>query len=147
MAHYNAIAKALQAGCGRYQPVFEIDSRNDDTLWEIWIEGFARAMNLHPSSWASIAQSDEITRAALGGVRALMAIADRNCSLPKADIDEFTNLAPDLIPGWVDDLHTRRVNTPFAPVMPGPVKSMKTGRNDHCPCGSGNKYKKCCAAN
>jgi hypothetical protein len=23
---------------------------------------------------------------------------------------------------------------------------MKIGRNDPCPCGSGNKYKKCCAA-
>jgi hypothetical protein len=23
---------------------------------------------------------------------------------------------------------------------------MKTGRNDPCPCGSGQKYKKCCAA-
>jgi hypothetical protein len=22
----------------------------------------------------------------------------------------------------------------------------KTGRNDHCPCGSGRKYKKCCEA-
>ena len=147
MAHYNAIAEALQAGRGRYEPVFEIDSQNDDILWEIWIEGFARAMKLHPSSWASIAQSDEITRAALGGVGALVAIADRTCGLPEADIDELTNLAPDLIPGWVDDLHARRVNTPFAPVMPGPVKSTKTGRNDLCPCGSGRKYKKCCGSN
>ena len=24
---------------------------------------------------------------------------------------------------------------------------MKTGRNDPCPCGSGLKYKKCCADN
>jgi len=26
-----------------------------------------------------------------------------------------------------------------------PVKSEKVGRNDPCPCGSGKKYKKCCA--
>jgi SEC-C motif-containing protein len=26
-----------------------------------------------------------------------------------------------------------------------PVKSEKIGRNDPCPCGSGKKYKKCCA--
>ena len=25
--------------------------------------------------------------------------------------------------------------------------SMKVGRNDLCPCGSGKKYKKCCGAN
>jgi len=26
-------------------------------------------------------------------------------------------------------------------------KGEKIGRNDPCPCGSGNKYKKCCGAN
>ncbi len=33
------------------------------------------------------------------------------------------------------------------PVKPAPVKrtSPKVGRNDPCPCGSGKKYKKCCA--
>lgn len=25
-----------------------------------------------------------------------------------------------------------------------PVKKVKIGRNDQCPCGSGKKYKKCC---
>jgi HEAT repeat protein len=27
-----------------------------------------------------------------------------------------------------------------------PARSEKVGRNDHCPCGSGKKYKKCCGA-
>jgi uncharacterized protein YecA (UPF0149 family) len=27
-----------------------------------------------------------------------------------------------------------------------PVKSVKIGRNEPCPCGSGKKYKKCCGA-
>ncbi|MGQ3058914.1 MAG: SEC-C metal-binding domain-containing protein, partial [Nevskia sp.] len=27
-----------------------------------------------------------------------------------------------------------------------PVRSVKTGRNDPCPCGSGRKFKKCCGA-
>ncbi len=26
------------------------------------------------------------------------------------------------------------------------MKATKTGRNDPCPCGSGQKYKRCCAA-
>ena len=31
---------------------------------------------------------------------------------------------------------------------PGPDgRSTKIGRNDPCPCGSGRKYKKCCAGN
>jgi len=34
-----------------------------------------------------------------------------------------------------------RVLSPVMPVTVGP----KVGRNDPCPCGSGKKYKKCCA--
>ncbi|WP_232364058.1 SEC-C metal-binding domain-containing protein [Desulforapulum autotrophicum] len=37
-------------------------------------------------------------------------------------------------------LNNRRKN--YLP--PQPVKALKTGRNDPCPCGSGKKYKKCC---
>ena len=28
-----------------------------------------------------------------------------------------------------------------------PVRSVKVGRNDPCPCGSGKKYKRCCGQN
>jgi preprotein translocase subunit SecA len=28
--------------------------------------------------------------------------------------------------------------------QPGAAKKIKVGRNDPCPCGSGQKYKKCC---
>jgi len=30
--------------------------------------------------------------------------------------------------------------------MPEPLRVVKVGRNDPCPCGSGTKYKKCCGA-
>ncbi|MBF0103651.1 MAG: SEC-C domain-containing protein [Desulfobacterales bacterium] len=30
--------------------------------------------------------------------------------------------------------------------QPIQLKSNKVGRNDSCPCGSGKKYKKCCAS-
>jgi uncharacterized protein DUF1186/SEC-C motif-containing protein len=31
-----------------------------------------------------------------------------------------------------------------AGVSPSPITTIKTGRNEPCPCGSGKKYKKCC---
>ncbi len=34
----------------------------------------------------------------------------------------------------------------LVPVKPVVRSSPKTGRNDPCPCGSGKKFKKCCAA-
>lgn len=148
IAHYNAVARALQAGRGRYEVVYDVDTRNDDTMWEIWIEGFGRAMALRPSSWDSIAAADRGTRAALAGLQALIEIADGTSSRAKTEIDELTKMAPDLIPTWVDDLHAWHVAqaraTPAKSSMPG---ASKIGRNEPCPCGSGRKYKKCCDAN
>jgi len=148
MAHYNAVSRALQAGRGRYEVVYDVDTRNDDTMWEIWIEGFARAIALRPSSWDSMATSDQGTRAALAGMRALIEIADGTSSRAKTEIDELTKMAPDLIPTWVDDLHSWRVAQPIAALpRAGPPGGSKVGRNEPCPCGSGRKYKKCCGAN
>ena len=65
MEHYNATAHDLQSG--RYTPVFEVDTRHDDVLWELWIEGFETAMQLRPESWGVLLQSDEDTRTALSG--------------------------------------------------------------------------------
>ena len=148
MAHYNAVGRALRAGRGRYEVVYDVDTRNDDTMWEIWVEGFARAMALRPSSWDSIAAADRGTRAALSGLQALIEIADGTTSRAKPEIEELTKMAPDLIPTWIDDLHAWRVALPSASsaksIMPG---SSKIGRNEACPCGSGRKYKKCCGAN
>jgi hypothetical protein len=51
---------------------------------------------------------------------------------------------------WWCDFKERAVPAPPAPVVPRvaltqPVRTtLKIGRNDPCPCGSGKKYKKCC---
>jgi uncharacterized protein len=42
MQHYNSIVADLQRGAGHYSPLFDIDMRNDDVLWEIWIDGLYR---------------------------------------------------------------------------------------------------------
>ena len=55
--------------------------------------------------------------------------------------EELENIAPDLIPVLVHDLHEARLAQRNG--GPNPVPR-KTGRNDPCPCGSGKKYKKCC---
>lgn len=148
MAHYNAVARALQAGRGRYEVVYDVDTRHDDTMWEIWIEGFARAMALRPSSWNSIAAADRGTLAALAGLQALIEIADGTSSRDKTEIDELTRMAPDLIPAWIDELHAWRVGQLGAANIRSSIPATsKVGRNEPCPCGSGRKYKKCCGAN
>jgi uncharacterized protein len=147
MEHYNTTAQDLQSG--RYAPVFEVDARHDETLWELWIEGFGTAMQLRPDSWAAILQSDEEARTALSGLMMLIDIAQAESNLPEQKVQELTEMAPDLIPVWVERLNAWRVSQHPAsqPAMPPASNPAKVGRNDPCPCGSGKKYKKCCGLN
>jgi preprotein translocase subunit SecA len=45
--------------------------------------------------------------------------------------------------------HKKTLPTDDDPPLPPPVEPIKSdakpGRNDPCPCGSGRKYKQCCA--
>jgi uncharacterized protein len=146
MEHYNATAHDLQSG--RYAPVFEVDTRHDDVLWELWIEGFEIAMQLRPESWGALLQGDEDTRTALAGLITLTRINQGDSGLPDDEIEELTEKAPDLIATWVEILNAWRVSQHRASQPAPPAPSFgKVGRNDPCPCGSGKKYKKCCGLN
>ncbi|WP_404713932.1 UPF0149 family protein [Sphingomonas sp. MMS24-J13] len=147
--HHDAVVRALNNGPGRYAPFFEVDTRHNEVLWEMWIEGFATAMTLRPESWGEIIQSgDEGAGAALTGLITLADIARDESDLEREAIDALTEDAPKLIPQWIDALHAWRSTTsPAAPASLSPLSSAKIGRNDPCPCGSGKKYKKCCGLN
>jgi uncharacterized protein len=146
MEHYNATANDLQSGC--YAPVFEVDARHDETLWELWIEGFETAMQLRPDSWAALLKSNEKARMALTGLVMLIDIAHAESDLAEQEVQELTEKAPDLIPAWVEILNAWRVSQHLASQPVPPAASFgKVGRNDPCPCGSGKKYKKCCGLN
>jgi uncharacterized protein len=147
--HYNTVSRDLQRGSGRYTPVFDVDPRHDEILWELWIGGFERAMAMRPESWLVVAQEsdDEEAAIAMAGMMALIAIAEREADTDPdpEQITALTEAASDLIPEWVETLNIWRLRN--ATDQPAPAKSTKVGRNDPCPCGSGKKYKKCCGLN
>jgi uncharacterized protein len=147
MEHYNVIAKGLAAAKPTYTPVLDEDPRSDEVLWELWADGFGRAVDLKPSSWSAIdASGDEVARVALAGLLQLVAIARDEGTQPKEAVHAFDDTAPDLIPRWVLALNAWRLAN--ATGVPAPISSFgKVGRNDPCPCGSGKKYKKCCGLN
>lgn len=142
--HRDRLRQALDAG--RHAPFFEIDARHDEVMWELWIEGFAAAVNLRPLSWAAIAASgDAEAVAAMEGMDTLVRIARDESDLDRAEIDRLTQDAPALIPEWTLRLNAwRREHRGTADDATVPAPSAKIGRNDPCPCGSGKKYKKCC---
>jgi uncharacterized protein len=147
MEHYNATVADINAG--RYAPAHDVDTRNDEIVWEMWIDGFEQAMQLRPESWSAFLDADAEAVAALAGLLTLADIANGKCKLKTRDIDDLQLAAPDLIPGWIEILNAARI-TQFAERMPpasAPLQTSKIGRNDPCPCGSGKKYKKCCGVN
>lgn len=142
MEHYNAVATTLQRGKG-YAAIFDVDSHHDETLWEIWIEGFDAAISLRPGAWLEMIKStDELIGKTVGIMMNLADIARGESELSQESIDRLTLEAPGLIPGLVEILNEWRLeNHSDSVVSP---QAAKAGRNDPCPCGSGKKYKKCC---
>jgi uncharacterized protein len=148
MEHYNGVARILMERPDRYSPLFSVDTRNDDILWELWIEGFEKAVALRPAAWNKLLDADIDTAAAITGMLLLVDIARGETEID--DHDPILTAAPKKIADWVVTLNEWRLaNT--QPVQEDSkvvrVPGEKVGRNDPCPCGSGRKYKKCCGLN
>lgn len=120
-------------------------------MWEPWITGFERAMQLRPEAWeASVESSDEEIASSIPLLLALHDIAAGGSELGADAIRELDAMAPDMIPDLVANLNAwgkAQGRVPGQANLPGaPVPRAKVGRNDPCPCGSGRKFKKCCGA-
>ena len=154
---YNDIIRQLDRR--QYTPIFDLDTRNNETLWETWIVGFHKALTLRPNAWLSFGRGK--SHKALSTFMRLHQIA----TIPMSELDpmdkdeELISIAADLIPFSVEELHQARLDLiPFSveelhqarldqakpSIRPANQNLKQVGRNDPCPCGSGKKYKKCC---
>lgn len=140
MALYNHIGRSLDRP-GQYVPHLEVDV-DESFLWEIWAQGFGKALNLRPQAWASQAAmpDDAAPARALLTLNSLARTAETNRRLPEDLARSLRAEAQGLIGGCVEELHRARL------VAEGRRARTKVGRNEPCPCGSGKKYKKCCLA-
>jgi len=150
MEHYNDVARTLMDRPDYYSPLFAVDKRNGDVLWELWIEGFEKAVNLRPAAWQKLLNTDADTATAMRRMLALADIARGDQRPPPKDRDAVTETAPDDIARWIVTLSEWRLAN-YRPMQgadpilrPSFASANKVGRNDLCPCGSGKKYKKCC---
>ncbi len=140
-ARHAEVARDL--GRGKVRPMFDVDPRNGELLWEPWIDGFATAMDLRPDSWAAVADHAGAADA-LGYLTTLIAVADDSTDLPSEEINALYDGAAEGIPLRIVALHAWRAGQGMGAAPDAP--SSKVGRNDLCPCGSGKKHKKCCGA-
>jgi uncharacterized protein len=152
MEHYNSVATAITSSLW-VNPIYEIDSNSDETLWESWVAGFTRALMLRPDAWEDLMErADEETQTSLTFLVALQDINVGKSTLADDVIDEIDLEAPDLVPNCVATiLHQSRpelAGTVAANLPSMPHKSdPRPERNDPCSCGSGRKYKQCCGRN
>ena len=130
-----------------YRPVYDVDNATDDILWEIWAAGFLEAMRLGGKGWKALSESDDQElRAAWVALAVYLALARE--TPPEALADEAADAsAPVMIPYLVETVYRRQHGLDRIASPPEPLFSyVRLGRNDPCPCGSGNKYKKCCGS-
>jgi uncharacterized protein len=87
-----------------YDPVFDCDF-DGSLMWEVWIEGFQRAIELQPEAWAAWAASSnaDLSEAALGMER-LIAIADGK-EPPKDIALELQEMAPNLVCYYAENIY------------------------------------------
>ena len=148
MEHYNSVARTLMEHPERYNPLFSVDTRNGDILWELWIEGFEKAIKLQPAAWQKLLNADADAAAAMRGMLTLVDVTSADQYTPRKSDDEINTTAPDNIARWVVTLNDWRLANYQPPHSIDPrtpsIPTKKVGRNDPCPCGSGKKYKRCC---
>jgi yecA family protein len=126
-----------------------------DRLWaesdaDYWACGFLRGVAARASAWSQRSREEDIA-SFLGGILALA-----------TDPEEFPDKAVKpaerakllkVLPMALVHLHClwRGRPSPYrlrrrSETITGPRAARKVGRNDPCPCGSGQKYKRCCAS-
>jgi uncharacterized protein len=153
MEHYNDVVLTLMERPERYRPLFPVDPRNGEIVWELWIEGFAQALDMRPAAWRKLLDADSDTAAAMLGMLMLTDVVSGDPDIPPEDVDSLTNAAPSVIPGWVITLNTWRIaNTRPGSILaqasrPSLASRGKADGDEPCPCGSGKSYRKCCGLN
>ncbi len=129
---------------GKLQPIFDVDERDGEVLWEYWIDGFAEAIALRPNAWEAMA-GDAESAAPWSQLATLIAVARDESDLDSVEINALQDGAASALTDAVQLLYvvrTRLAGT--TPLNALATTASKVGRNDPCPCGSGKKHKRCC---
>lgn len=102
MEHNNATG--LNLHLDQYEPVLDIDVANGEIVWQHWIAGFRKALQLRPGSWAVIGTKDEEARVAFAGLSTLADVSVGEYRMPKSEAAIVHRQAPKLIARWVSVL-------------------------------------------
>lgn len=141
MARYNEILRDLGQDAPVCEPIYW-ETKDGLEIAGDWAEGFMEGVALRHKDWEPIF-ADPSAGAAMLPIIALCS-DERGDSLLGFDGEQENAIAaeaPDIIPDCVltIDRFWKRRTARTAHTFP------KVGRNQLCPCGSGRKFKRCCA--
>jgi len=148
MSRYNEILLQIQEGT--FKPIFWT-TPDDTVIAADWAEGFALAVGLRPKAWDPLFNAEEH---GLFLFPILALCCDENgesaLGLDAEAGNEVRKEAPDMLPACVMGIaafwrERGTGNRRTDPVTHALRVALKIGRNDLCPCGSGKKFKQCCA--
>jgi uncharacterized protein len=151
--HYSTLLRDIDRSLERlqadrvvdYRPLFLASGQTPahDAV-RAWVHGFWKAMELAPETWSKLAE-DERTEVVIAPFVGFFDLGGFDPHEVPADIDDRLDDDAALIPRMILVLRKlARIREAASRRAPPPRRS-KTGRNDPCPCGSGKKYKRCCA--
>jgi uncharacterized protein len=128
-----------------YRPLFVAgDQKPSHDAVRAWARGFWRAMALAPATWSKLVE-DERTRVIIEPFVGFFDVGGLDSNELPDDIDNLLDAEAALIPRMILVLRKlARIRESAGRPTPLP-RRVKIGRNDPCPCGSGKKYKRCCA--
>lgn len=153
MLRYNTLLGDVDRGLERleatrivdYRPLFlSGDQKPAHDAVRTWVRGFWKAMELAPATWSALVE-DERTKTIMAPFAGFFDLGKIEPHEIPADIDDRLDEDAALIPRMILVLRklARIREADNRPALP--ARRSKVGRNDPCPCGSGKKYKRCCA--
>ncbi|HEX5363556.1 MAG TPA: UPF0149 family protein [Gallionella sp.] len=152
--HMNGIISGMQADPDAHEPIFDRVGFEDDPReyldGEMWAYGFMVGIGLSQQSWQPFLEAAD----GADMLRPVYLLGADDVSIEEEALVETPEQREELtqrIPASVAAIY--RFWQPFRPAVVEPAldatkqrDSLKIGRNDPCSCGSGKKFKKCCAA-
>lgn len=152
MDRYNALIADIDRSLQRleadricdYRPMFLRDNgKPTHEAVRSWVRGFWKAMALAPEAWSALAEGER-SRTLIAPFVGFFELGDQEAFEVRDDIEAVLDEDAAAIPQTILVL---RMLAQMRHRSAEPARRRKVGRNDPCPCGSGQKYKRCCGQN
>jgi len=150
MRRFNGISSTFNEP-SQFAPILYEREVEGTRYWSAddWCWGFLEAIRLTPETWQPLVEDEDnrwmlLPIVALGsedGWELLEADPDPDAAA-QAALDDLEPAVVAISRYWRGEWHRQSAVRRQASTRP---RSLRVGRNELCPCGSGRKYKRCCA--